>query len=160
MIILSEEILHLINDNETVLWAYSQKYKYMKSTIKKLNLNPPISEEERKNYKNVYILTNKRWIQKDLLRELHDYVRKYSEEIIKRERDVISININDIKIWYIIDTIGIYVEKTEYNSNKPTYLGADVPRKVKQKLIDVLMNLPQFKYEKGKFGANIFYTSD
>ena len=37
MIIMDEEIHHLIDDDENVLWTYSQKYKYLKSTIKKLN---------------------------------------------------------------------------------------------------------------------------
>ena len=160
MMILVEEVHHLITDNETVLWTYSQKYKYMKGTVKKLKLEPPISEEERKSYKNVYVLTNKRWIQKELFRELYEYINKYSDELIKRERDIISINIKDIKIWFIIDTIGIYIDETEYNSKKPTYLGADVPKKAKQKLIDVLMNLPQFEYKKGKYNADIFYKKE
>ena len=157
MIVMIDEINQIINDDEDILWSYSHKYKYMKSTIKKLNLIPPISEEERKNYKNAFILTNKRWIQKELLKELHEYIKKYSEELVKRERDIIFIDIQDIKVWYIIDTIGIYLDKTEYDSNKPTYLGADVPKKAKLRLINVLMNLSQFDFKEGKFGAKIFY---
>ena len=151
-----DEVNHIINDDEDILWYYSYKYKYMKSTIKKLDLIPPISEEERKNYKNVFILTNKRWIQKELRKELHEYIKKYSEELVKRKRDIIYINIKDIKVWYIIDTIGIYVDKTEYDSNNPTYLGADLPNKARLSLINILMNLSQFDFKEGKFGAKIF----
>ncbi|MFW9973283.1 MAG: hypothetical protein ACFFDF_24075 [Candidatus Odinarchaeota archaeon] len=154
-----DEIIPFIKDDEEILWFYSTNYKYTKSTIKKLDLIPPITDEERKNYNIVYMLTDKRWIQKELLKELFEYIKNYSEEIVKRERDIIFIELKDIKVWYIIDTIGIYVDKAEYESNKPTYLGADVPKNQKQNLIGTLKNLPHYDFKEGKYGAKIFYQT-
>ena len=152
-----EELNYFINENESILWAYSHKHKYSKRWIKKINLYPPISEEERKNYKDVFILTNKRWIQKELWWEVHKYIKKYSEELVKRERDIISVDIEDIKLWFMIDTIGIYVDMAEYEADKRTYLGAEVSECSMQSLIDILLNLPQFEYKKEKHGVKIFY---
>ncbi len=119
-----------------------------KKVLKKFELSP----EELKNYENVYILTNKRWIQKSINVFNIDFSKLHKQNL-KRNKDIVLVSLEILPILYTYDLgekYGYYVIfLQEYDKNS---------------IIDPLENLgliiPSENYWKFNKAIQEFFTLD
>lgn len=150
-----EAIQKLLAEDEKILWKLSdpRKYrKYRKKIIKKRQLTPELTLEELKKYEDIYVLTNKRWIQKNLDFNFKFDISKYPNNVLERHRDIISVNLDSIKFITIdVTNIGFYVDEEEFNKPVPTYLSVELFKEF-DKVMKLLKELIPLKLKEDKYG--------
>lgn len=129
---------------------------------RKINSFYNLNEEQIRSYHNFYILTNKRWIQKQLFIQTTKYAMQLPKDLIKVENDLISINSKDIKIWVFYSDISLYVDIDEYHANKFTRIEAFNRHlsKYTTSLVNVLNSFPQYQKKEWSYGKIMFYTKE
>ncbi|MFX0073218.1 MAG: hypothetical protein ACFFAO_19235 [Candidatus Hermodarchaeota archaeon] len=149
------EIQDILDKDEKILWKLKnpKKYRnYRKRIIKKHQLNPKLTIKELEKYEDIYILTNKRWIQKNLDFNFKFDISKYPKKVLKRHRDIISVNLDSIKMITIdVTNIGFYVDEEDFNKPVPTYLGVELFKEF-DKVMKLLKELIPLELKEDKYG--------
>ena len=145
-----EEIKEILDEDEEILWRYSHKARYGKKHLKTIQIEPPITLEEIRPYFDTYVLTNKRWIQKDLSYYCHTFVfPKFPKDKVERFRDIISVRFEYLALINIVDTISVYMVY-EFDEKEMYCLGVDVPKKEHKDIISVLKTIKAFKFKESR----------
>jgi len=120
-----------------------------------------ISRKELRNYENVYILTNKRWIQKDYDLNFNIDISKYTKGALERKKDIVFVNLEKIQVIYTVEDkkymIAFYIDYDEENLEE-TYLGVWLSPEEFKKVMKILKKVIPIEKEKlDKFGATVYF---
>ncbi|MFX0135511.1 MAG: hypothetical protein ACFFDN_17840 [Candidatus Hodarchaeota archaeon] len=150
-----EDIQKILAEDEKILWRLSdpRKYrKYRKRIIKKRQLTPKLTLEELKKYEDIFVLTNKRWIQKNLDFNFKFDISKYPKNVLERHRDIITVNLDSIKMITIdVTNIGYYVDEEDFNKPVPTYLGVEAFKEF-DNIMKILKELIPLELKEDNYG--------
>ena len=133
-----------------IIKDYKKKSNYLNLTWKEL-----------RKYKCVYIITNKRWIQKDYDLNSNIDISKYSTKVLEKSGDIIFVNMESIQVIYTYEdngyTILFYIDYDEDNL-EDSNLGVLLSSMEFIKAIKTLKEVIPLKKEKqDEFGGTIFY---
>jgi len=131
--------------------------KNYKDMLNKLQL----SRKELRNYERVYMLTNKRWIQKDYDLSSNIDISKYKKGVLERNKDIIFVNLENIKVIYTVEDkeymIAFYIDYDEENF-EDSYLGVWLSLEEFQKVMKILKDvIPIKKGKQDNFGATTYF---
>ncbi|MFX1258785.1 MAG: reverse transcriptase family protein [Promethearchaeota archaeon] len=123
-----------------------ERITFLTSTLK-------LTYQELRRFREYYILTNKRWIQREAKIELYKYSYKFPKKI-----DIgkfgISIDLTHIKIWILSNSMTFHVENEEYKKRIKSNFGIPFREKNLERIISEKFN---FIYGKIDEGNDLFY---
>lgn len=122
-------------------------------SIFKKKKNTQLKFKNFSKYENIFVLTNKRYIQKVYYQNLHVKESLYSKEALEKHGDIVFVNLDYIKT-FIVDQDGIVEFTMDYRddildpSYKATWLGLEFTGSISDyydPLIDQLFKLIPFE---------------
>ena len=114
-----------------------------------LNLN----RRNLRKFRELYVLTNKRWIQREIEIEFYKYASKFPDKTLIGKYGV-SINLAHVKVWSIGKSIRLYVDAEEYKKGVESKFGISFKNSTLSKIVS---ELPNLSYRRTEEGQDLYY---